>query len=74
MPESRGTTKVGFQNPNGQINIRPLNLPGTDHGQRLYQLACTHCGMNYAANGSDIHLRKCPACQGGNPSTAGWTL
>lgn len=74
MTESRGTTKIGFLNSNGQINIRPLGLPGTDHGQSLYQLACTHCGHNYAANGSDIHLRKCPACQNGRPSTSGWTL
>lgn len=45
----------------------------TSHMPESRGLACTHCGANYAANGSDIHLRKCPACQGGNPSTAGWT-
>lgn len=74
MTKPHPTTEPGYLNRNGQINIRPLGIPGTDHGQSLYQLACTHCGTNYAANGSDIHLRKCPACQGGNPSTAGWTL
>lgn len=74
MSKPHPTTEVGYHNRNGQINIRPLGIPGTDHGQSLYQLACTHCGTNYAANGSDIHLRKCPLCQGGNPSTGGWML
>ena len=74
MAESRKTTVIGFQNPNGQINVRPLGIPGTDHGQSLYQMACSHCGANYGANGSDIHHRRCPACQGGNPSTGGWSL
>ena len=74
MTKAHPTTAIGYQNRNGQINIRPLGIPGTDHGQSLYQIACTHCGTNYAANGSDIHLRKCPGCQGGNPSTAGWML
>ncbi|TVQ61460.1 MAG: hypothetical protein EA378_08795 [Phycisphaerales bacterium] len=72
MSISRGTTKPGYPNRNGQLNIRPLMIPGTDHGQSLYQLACTHCGTNYAANGSDIFQRKCPNCQDGNPSTGGW--
>ena len=74
MPDKHPTTKIGFLNRNGQINIRPLGIPGTDHGQSLYQLACTKCGLNYAANGSDIHLRLCPNCQGGQPSTGGWVL
>lgn len=69
----KGTTRVGFENPNQQVNIGPLGLKGTDHGQSLYRLVCRPCGHQYAANGSDIFQRKCPSCQGGEPSTGGWT-
>jgi hypothetical protein len=70
---NKGTTIVGFENSNQQVNIGPLGIPGTDHGQQLYRLVCRPCGHQYAANGSDIHLRKCPKCQKGQPSTGGWT-
>jgi hypothetical protein len=59
------TTQIGYVNKNGQVVIRNTKLPGTDHGQFIYQLGCSHCGHTYGANGSDIHLRKCPNCQGG---------
>lgn len=65
--EDKGTTRIGFVNRNGQINIRATGLPGSDHGQSVYVLQCRECGEVYGANGSDIHLRKCPACQGGRP-------
>lgn len=29
-----------------------------------YRVECLKCGHVYGANGSDIHLRKCPKCQG----------
>jgi hypothetical protein len=66
------TTRVGYKNRNGQINIGPLNLPGTDHNQMLYRMRCGHCMMDYAANGSDIFQRRCPHCQDGAPSTGEW--
>ncbi|MFO0861274.1 MAG: hypothetical protein U0570_12020 [Phycisphaerales bacterium] len=69
---SKGTTKLGFINLNQQINLGCLNIPGTDHGQTLYHMKCIKCLHEYAANGSDIHLRKCPKCQGGQPSSGGW--
>lgn len=69
---SRNTTAVGFVNPNNQANLGPLGLDGTDHNQKLYRMRCNHCRVEYAANGSDIHARKCPACQGGQPSSGGW--
>lgn len=68
-----GTTRPGYKNRNGQINIGPLDRPGTDHNQMLYHMRCGKCGCDYAANGSDIHQRKCPTCQGGAPSTGGWS-
>jgi hypothetical protein len=61
------STKVGFVNPKGQVVIRKTLLSGTDHGQKVYQMACSNCGEVYGANGTDTHLRKCPSCQGGNP-------
>lgn len=65
--KDKGTTKIGFRNRNEQTNIRATGLPGTDHGQVIYVLRCEPCGGVYGANGSDIHLRRCPACQGGRP-------
>lgn len=66
MPEPR-TTQSGHVNRNGQVVIRNTALPGTDHSQTIYQLGCSECGHVYGANGSDIHLRLCPQCQGGAP-------
>jgi len=63
----KGTTEIDFINRNNQQNLRATGLPGTDHGQSIYELECKLCGERYGANGSDIHLRKCPACQGGRP-------
>lgn len=66
------TTEPGYINPNDQRNDGSLDLPGTDHNQTLYRMTCTKCLTVYAANGSDIHHRKCPKCQGGAPSSGGW--
>ena len=57
----------GYVNLRGQIVVRNTGLSGTDHGQSVYELKCSHCGLTYGANGSDNHLRKCPDCQGGRP-------
>jgi len=65
MPEAGYSTKTGFVNRNEQVVIRNTGLDGTDHGQKVYQMACAHCGQVYGANGSDCHLRKCPNCQSG---------
>lgn len=69
-PRVRTTTQAGFVNENGQVTIRNTKLPGTDHNQYVYQLACSLCGQVYGANGSDIHERKCPKCQSGKPGLA----
>jgi len=61
------TTSPGYENRNGQIVIRNTGLPGTDHLQYIYELECRHCRRRYGANGTDIHERKCPFCQGGKP-------
>lgn len=61
------STRQGFTNANGQTVVRPTGLPGTDSGQSVYVLRCGHCSQEYAANGSDIWLRKCPKCQRGRP-------
>lgn len=59
------TTCTGYVNRNGQVVVRNTRTPGTDKNQYVYQLGCSHCGHIYGANGSDIHLRLCPSCQGG---------
>jgi len=61
------TTVPGYLNDNGQKNLgkRQPPLEGTDNYQYVYVMNCTKCGLIYGANGSDIHLRKCPNCQEG---------
>jgi hypothetical protein len=61
------TTRPGYTNSNGQTVIEPTGLRGTDHMQYVYALRCGRCNRDYGANGSDIHIRKCPFCQGGAP-------
>ena len=36
-------------------------------GLSIYVLSCGACQHEYGANGSDIWLRRCPACEGGRP-------
>jgi hypothetical protein len=62
-----GTTVPGYANRNDQRVLRKTDRPGNDHNQRIYILSCGKCGDEYGANGSDIWLRRCPACQGGAP-------
>ncbi len=64
---SKGTTTIGFENPNKQKNLGRTGEKGTDYGQYFYQMECKLCHHTYKANGSDIWLRKCPRCQGGRP-------
>lgn len=64
---SKGTTTIGYVSKNLQKVIRKTNLDGNDHNQKVYELECGNC---YGANGSDIWLRKCPKCQGGQPGLA----
>ncbi|MFB0487769.1 putative Zn finger protein [Methylobacterium sp. OAE515] len=63
----KGTTEVGYVNRNSQEVIRRTDEPGNDHLQKVYVLRCHPCGHVYGANGTDIHLRRCPACDGGRP-------
>ena len=65
--KSKNTTDPGYENRNHQVVVRDTGNPGTDHNQRVYELRCKKCGHHYGANGSDIHLRKCPKHQGGSP-------
>lgn len=61
------TTSQGFVNRNGQEVIGGRTGLGTDYLQYAYPLKCNHCKNVYGANGSDIHLRRCPSCQHGRP-------
>lgn len=59
------TTRPGYINENGQITIRSTGIPGNHYNQKIYQIACSKCGLNYGANGCDIFERKCPGCGDG---------
>lgn len=63
----QASTAAGYVNKNGQRNNGVTDKPGTDLNQMLYAMECLRCGKQYYTNGSDIWLRKCPACQGGRP-------
>ena len=67
MEKSKGTTRPAYKNPHGQVVLRDTGYPGTDHLQRIYVVQCQRCRHEYGANGSDIHIRKCPAYQSGAP-------
>jgi hypothetical protein len=62
----RATTR-GFVNRNGQEVVRAVDVPGTEHPQRVYELLCRTCGHHYGSRGSDNFDRKCPDCQHGAP-------
>jgi rubrerythrin len=59
------TTEPGYTNKNHQTVLRKTLESGNDHNQKIYILSCGLCGHEYGANGSDIWLRRCPACSGG---------
>lgn len=61
------STQAGFLNPNNQQVLGPTGMLGTDHGQKVYVLECQTCAHVYGANGTDIAIRRCPACGGGKP-------
>lgn len=66
------STQIGVVNPKGQRCAGHRGIPGTDHGQYAYKIECTLCGYVYGANGSDLHERRCPECQGGAPGIRYW--
>ena len=74
MRKSQETTVIGHTNRNQQVNLGYDSPNGSDHNQKVYALRCDRvlpsgqkCGHIYGANGSDIHIRLCPKCQGGQP-------
>ena len=66
------TVEIGYLNPNDQQCYGHCGIPGTDHGQYAYKTECTICGYVYGTNGSDMHERLCPECQGGVPGIKYW--
>ncbi len=64
---AKGTTKIGYRNENDQIVLGTRGVDGTDHCAKAYAVFCLRCGELYGANGTDLHGRKCPECDGGRP-------
>ena len=60
MRKTKGTTQNGYENRKGQTVIRATGKAGNDYEQKIYVLKCKYCSLEYGANGSDIHLRRCP--------------
>lgn len=58
-------TVAGYTNRNNQTNLGRTDKRGTNPTNWLYKMRCEECLCEYFANGSDIHEKKCPACQGG---------
>ena len=68
------STEIGYFNPNGQQCEGHCGVEETDSKQFAYKTECTHCGYVYGTNGSDMHERKCPQCQGGAPGIRYWRI
>jgi len=69
---SAETVEIGYLNPNDQQCCGHCGVRGTDNQQYAYKIECTICGYVYGANGTDIHERLCPECQGGAPGIRYW--
>jgi len=67
-----GTCESVEINPNGQQCFGHCGVRGTDHEQYAYKTECTYCGYVYGTNGTDMHERLCPECQGGAPGIKYW--
>ena len=52
-------------NPNRQKVIGNMGKRGSHPFALVHKMECNECGEVYGANSCDIHLRKCPNCQGG---------
>ncbi|MXY53356.1 MAG: hypothetical protein F4Y86_12645 [Gammaproteobacteria bacterium] len=61
------SVKIGATNHNSQKCLGHRKRPGNLRGQFAYKVECLCCGHVYGANGCDMHERKCPYCQGGEP-------
>ncbi|MCK5284388.1 MAG: hypothetical protein KAJ86_02235 [Alphaproteobacteria bacterium] len=58
--------KSGFITLNNQSVINEDSSYSSNHeSAKPWRLRCLTCGHEYGANGCDIHIRKCPECQGG---------
>ena len=68
IARTMATTTPGYRNANGQMVVRATGFAsGSFPGQRIYHLRCGGCSFEYGANGCDIHNRRCPKHQDGEP-------
>jgi hypothetical protein len=68
------TVEIGYLNTNGQQCCGHCGVLGNDHGQYAYKTECTICGYVYGTNGTDMHDRLCPKCQGGAEGIRYWRV
>lgn len=67
------SVRIGRVNVHGQRCCGHRGVGGTDNFQYAYKVECTLCGYVYGANGSDMHERLCPICQGGAAGIQFWS-
>ncbi len=68
---SMRSTDVGYVNRNKQKNMGRAEKQAVRPYANIYKMYCGICGYEYFANGSDVHLKKCPQCQGGKDTAVG---
>lgn len=68
------SVQIGAVNRNNQRCCGHHGVAGTDHMQLAYKVECMQCGYVYGANGSDLHERLCPECQGGARGIPDWSV
>jgi hypothetical protein len=57
------------KNPNRQEMVFATKLPSAQHpNARLAFMRCHPCGNGYLAQTCDVHERRCPKCQDGEPA------
>ena len=57
-------TRPGHINKNGQISVRNTGILRGYEKQKIYQIACSKCGLNYGTSEYEILKCKCPICGG----------
>ena len=56
------TTRPGHINQNGQITVRSTGILLSHGEQKIYQIACSRCGLNYGISEHEILECDCSVC------------
>lgn len=56
--------RPGHINRNGQITVRNTGISRSHGKQKIHQIACSRCGLNYGTSEHEILECECPICGG----------